>query len=116
MVPSKVNSIIVEQVGMDQEDPNPEDSFIDDLGAHPLDTVELVAALEEELDTENPDAVPTSLGRLPLPRLEIPPTEACHLGADAPHVVGGAEDRHQPILVHYLGTSELFMDPLQTYI
>ena len=52
---AKVNSIIVEQLGVKEEDLNPEASFIDDLGADSLDTVELVMALEEEFDTEIPD-------------------------------------------------------------
>jgi acyl carrier protein len=52
---AKVNSIIVEQLGAKEEDLRPEASFIDDLGADSLDTVELVMALEEEFDTEIPD-------------------------------------------------------------
>lgn len=52
---AKVNSIIVEQLGVNEEDLKPEASFIDDLGADSLDTVELVMALEEEFDTEIPD-------------------------------------------------------------
>ncbi|GMN89606.1 acyl carrier protein [Francisella sciaenopsi] len=52
---AKVNSIIVEQLGVKEEDLKPEASFIDDLGADSLDTVELVMALEEEFDTEIPD-------------------------------------------------------------
>jgi acyl carrier protein len=52
---AKVNSIIVEQLGAKEEDLKPEASFIDDLGADSLDTVELVMALEEEFDTEIPD-------------------------------------------------------------
>ncbi len=51
----KVNSIIVEQLNVKEEDIKPEASFIDDLGADSLDTVELVMALEEEFDTEIPD-------------------------------------------------------------
>lgn len=52
---AKVNSIIVEQLGVKEENLKPEASFIDDLGADSLDTVELVMALEEEFDTEIPD-------------------------------------------------------------
>ena len=52
---AKVDSIIVEQLGVKEEDLRPEASFIDDLGADSLDTVELVMALEEEFDTEIPD-------------------------------------------------------------
>lgn len=51
----KVNAIIVEQLGVKPEDIKAEASFIDDLGADSLDTVELVMALEEEFDTEIPD-------------------------------------------------------------
>ena len=51
----KVNAIIVEQLGVKSEDVKSEASFIDDLGADSLDTVELVMALEEEFDTEIPD-------------------------------------------------------------
>ena len=46
----KVKSIIVEQLGVTEA------SFIDDLGADSLDIVELIMALEEEFDTEIPDA------------------------------------------------------------
>ena len=52
---AKVDSIIVEQLGVKEEELRPEASFIDDLGADSLDTVELVMALEEEFDTEIPD-------------------------------------------------------------
>ena len=52
---NEVNEIIVEQLGVKSEDVKPESSFIDDLGADSLDTVELVMALEEEFDTEIPD-------------------------------------------------------------
>jgi len=52
---SKVNSIIAEQLGVRLDDIKPESSFIDDLGADSLDTVELVMALEEAFDTEIPD-------------------------------------------------------------
>lgn len=52
---NKINEIIVEQLGIKKEDIKPESSFIDDLGADSLDTVELVMALEEEFNTEIPD-------------------------------------------------------------
>ena len=52
----KVTDIIVEQLGVDPEKVKPEASFIDDLGADSLDIVELIMALEEEFDTEIPDA------------------------------------------------------------
>lgn len=54
-VRERVKKIIVEQLGVDENDVNPEASFVDDLGADSLDTVELVMALEEELDVEIPD-------------------------------------------------------------
>ncbi|WP_140136378.1 acyl carrier protein, partial [Vibrio parahaemolyticus] len=47
--------IIVEQLGVDEAEVKNEASFVDDLGADSLDTVELVMALEEEFDTEIPD-------------------------------------------------------------
>ena len=51
----KVKSIIAEQLGVKPEEVTPEASFIDDLGADSLDTVELVMALEEEFSVEIPD-------------------------------------------------------------
>jgi acyl carrier protein len=52
---NKVKDIIVEQLGVDADQVNPEASFIDDLGADSLDTVELVMAFEEEFGAEIPD-------------------------------------------------------------
>ncbi len=54
-VEERVQKIVVEQLGVPEEDVTPEASFVDDLGADSLDTVELVMALEEEFDTEIPD-------------------------------------------------------------
>ena len=54
-VEEKVKEIIVDQLGVDEKQVNAEASFIDDLGADSLDTVELVMALEEEFDIEIPD-------------------------------------------------------------
>ena len=54
-VEDKVKEIIVDQLGVDEKQINSEASFIDDLGADSLDTVELVMALEEEFDIEIPD-------------------------------------------------------------
>ena len=54
-VADKVKSIIVEQLGVDDEEVTPDASFVDDLGADSLDTVELVMALEEEFECEIPD-------------------------------------------------------------
>ena len=52
----KVKGIIVEQLGVADNAVTMEASFIDDLGADSLDIVELIMALEEEFDTEIPDA------------------------------------------------------------
>ena len=54
-VEQKVKEIIVEQLGVDPEQVTQEASFVEDLGADSLDTVELVMALEEEFDLEIPD-------------------------------------------------------------
>ena len=51
----KVKQIIVDQLGVDPSEVVPEASFIDDLGADSLDTVELVMAFEEEFAMEIPD-------------------------------------------------------------
>ena len=54
-VVDKVRSIIVEQLGVDEEEVTSDASFVDDLGADSLDTVELVMAFEEEFGLEIPD-------------------------------------------------------------
>ena len=54
-VESRVRDIIVEQLGVNPEQVTPDASFVDDLGADSLDTVELVMALEEGFDIEVPD-------------------------------------------------------------
>ncbi len=54
-VEERVRKIVVEQLGVKEEDATPSASFVDDLGADSLDTVELVMALEEEFETEIPD-------------------------------------------------------------
>lgn len=51
----KVKEIIVEQLGVNPEQVTPQASFIEDLGADSLDTVELVMAFEEEFGAEIPD-------------------------------------------------------------
>ena len=52
---SKVKDIVVEQLGVDEEEVTEQASFVDDLGADSLDIVELVMDLEEEFDLEIPD-------------------------------------------------------------
>ena len=54
-VEEKVKEIIVDQLGVEDKQVTATASFIDDLGADSLDTVELVMALEEEFDIEIPD-------------------------------------------------------------
>ncbi|HET9699010.1 MAG TPA: acyl carrier protein [Terriglobales bacterium] len=51
----KVKQIVVEQLGVDEAEVTPSASFVDDLGADSLDTVELVMAFEEAFDIEIPD-------------------------------------------------------------
>jgi len=52
---ARIKEIIVEQLGVDESQITPAASFMDDLGADSLDTVELVMAFEEEFDIEIPD-------------------------------------------------------------
>ena len=54
-VAEKVKQIIVEQLGVDEAEVTPTASFVDDLGADSLDTVELVMALEEAFELDIPD-------------------------------------------------------------
>ena len=54
-VEQKVKQIIVEQLGVDEAEVTPTASFVDDLGADSLDTVELVMAFEESFGIEIPD-------------------------------------------------------------
>ena len=51
----RINKIIVEQLGVNEDQVKPEAKFVEDLGADSLDIVELVMALEEEFGTEIPD-------------------------------------------------------------
>lgn len=55
MVEEKVKEIISKQLGVDQAEVTPEASFVEDLGADSLDTVELVMAFEEAFNIEIPD-------------------------------------------------------------
>lgn len=54
-VETRVKSVVVEQLGVEESEVTNAASFVDDLGADSLDTVELVMALEEEFGTEIPD-------------------------------------------------------------
>ncbi len=54
-VQDRVKQIIVEQLGVEEAEVTPSASFVDDLGADSLDTVELVMAFEEAFDLEIPD-------------------------------------------------------------
>jgi acyl carrier protein len=51
----RVRKLVCEQLGVKEDEVTPEASFVEDLGADSLDTVELVMALEEEFETEIPD-------------------------------------------------------------
>ncbi len=54
-VEERVKKIVAEQLGVKLEEVTNDASFVEDLGADSLDTVELVMALEEEFETESPD-------------------------------------------------------------
>ncbi|MFZ9886818.1 MAG: acyl carrier protein [Myxococcota bacterium] len=54
-IETRVRSIIADQLGLSEEDIQPEKKFIEDLGADSLDIVELIMAMEEEFQTEIPD-------------------------------------------------------------
>lgn len=54
-IDARVKKIVAEQLGLGQDEVSNEASFVDDLGADSLDTVELVMALEEEFGCEIPD-------------------------------------------------------------
>ena len=54
-IEQRVRKIVAEQLGVNEADVKSESSFVNDLGADSLDTVELVMALEEEFETEIPD-------------------------------------------------------------
>lgn len=63
-IEAKVKEIVMEQLGVDEEEVTLEASFVDDLGADSLDTVELVMAFEEEFDIEIPDTDAEKIGRV----------------------------------------------------
>ncbi|MCF7793164.1 MAG: acyl carrier protein [Candidatus Cloacimonetes bacterium] len=52
---AKIKEIVVEELGVEASEVTPEASFIDDLGADSLDTVELIMKFEEDFDIEIPD-------------------------------------------------------------
>ena len=54
-IEQRVKKIVAEQLGVNESDIKSESTFVDDLGADSLDTVELVMALEEEFECEIPD-------------------------------------------------------------
>ena len=54
-IEERVKKIVCEQLGVKEEDVKASSSFVEDLGADSLDTVELVMAVEEEFETEIPD-------------------------------------------------------------
>ncbi len=55
-IADEVKQIIVEQLGVDEEEVKPEAKFVEDLGADSLDTVELVMAIEEKFGIDIPDS------------------------------------------------------------
>lgn len=63
-VEAKVRDIIVEQLGVNPDQVSTDASFVDDLGADSLDTVELVMALEEEFGLEIPDEEAEKIARV----------------------------------------------------
>ena len=63
-VAEKVKSIIVDQLGVDEDEVNGSASFTDDLGADSLDIVELVMAFEEEFGIEIPDEAAEKIGKV----------------------------------------------------
>ena len=63
-VEEKVKHIIVEQLGVDEDEVKSEASFVDDLGADSLDVVELVMALEEEFGLEISDEDAEKIGNV----------------------------------------------------
>jgi len=65
-IEQRVKKIVAEQLGVNEPDVKNESSFVTDLGADSLDTVELVMALEEEFETEIPDEEAEKIGTVQL--------------------------------------------------
>ena len=63
-IEERVRKVVVDQLGVNEDQVTMEASFVDDLGADSLDTVELVMALEEEFDAEIPDDKAESIVRV----------------------------------------------------
>ena len=63
-IEERVKKVVMDQLGVSEEQVTSEASFVDDLGADSLDTVELVMALEEEFDAEIPDDQAESIARV----------------------------------------------------
>ena len=63
-IEERVKKVVADQLGCDLDLVKPEASFVDDLGADSLDTVELVMALEEEFDAEIPDEQAESITKV----------------------------------------------------
>ena len=63
-IEERVKKVVIEQLGVSDDQVAPDASFVDDLGADSLDTVELVMALEEEFDTEIPDDEAESIAKV----------------------------------------------------
>ncbi len=63
-IPEKVKGIIVEQLGVEEDQVTEDAAFVDDLGADSLDQVELVMALEEEFGLEIPDEDAEKIARV----------------------------------------------------
>ena len=63
-IEEQVKGIVAEQLGVKEDEVTNDASFVDDLGADSLDTVELVMALEEEFETEIPDEDAGNIARV----------------------------------------------------
>jgi acyl carrier protein len=71
-IEERVKKIVAEQLGVKEEEVQAEASFVEDLGADSLDTVELVMALEEEFETEIPDEEAEKITTVKLAILALP--------------------------------------------